>query len=52
MNYIENNFTLVGINADIFELSTFYIAAPNAHLYFAGHLFAAFREFFFGEVLL
>ena len=28
------------------------IAAPNAHLYFAGHLFPTFREFLIGEIFL
>jgi len=51
VNHIEDYFAFVRIDADIFELTVLGISAPDAHLHFAGHLVAAFREFFFGEVL-
>mgnify|MGYP003345522496 CR=1 FL=1 len=52
MNHIKNHFAFVGINADIFEFTILGISAPDAHLHFAGHLFAAFREFLLGEIFL
>ena len=52
MNYIEDDFAFVGINADFFEITVLGITAPDAHVYFAGHLIAAFREFLLGEIFL
>ena len=48
----HHHFAFVGFNADIFEITIFGISAPDTHLHFAGHLFATFREFLLGEVLL
>jgi hypothetical protein len=52
MDYIEDNFTFVRVNGDIFEVAVLGIAAPNAHLHFAGHLLPTFREFLLGEIFL
>ena len=52
MNYIEDYFAFVGVNADVFELTVLGISAPDAHLHFAGHLFPTFRELLLGEILL